>query len=86
MLKEIKYLLYIFIIFFFFFFTLRFYFSEENKKNYFRQLSNIDKKIKINEENIITLKSDTENIIEYVESNNEKGKNDFKFWELLQKN
>tara|TARA_Y100000816_G_scaffold31675_1_gene20238 strand:+ start:224 stop:484 length:261 start_codon:yes stop_codon:yes gene_type:complete len=86
MLKEIKYLVYIFIIFFFFFFTLRFYFSEENKKNYFRQLSNIDKKIKINEENIITLKSDTENIIEYVESNNEKGKNDFKFWELLQKN
>ena len=86
MLKEIKYLIYIFIIFFFFFFTLRFYFSEENKKNYFRQLSNIDKKIKINEENIITLKSDTENIIEYVESNNEKGKNDFKFWELLQKN
>ena len=72
--------------FFFLFFTLRFYFSEENKKNYFRQLSNIDKKIKINEENIITLKSDTENIIEYVESNNEKGKNDFKFWELLQKN
>ena len=86
MLKEIKYLVYIFIIFFFFFFTLRFYFSEENKKNYFRQLSNIDKKIKINEENIITLESDTENIIEYVESNNEKGKNDFKFWELLQKN
>ena len=86
MLKEIKYLVYIFIIFFFFFFTLRFYFSEENKKNYFRQLSNIDKKIKINEENIITLKSDTENIIEYVENNNEKGKNDFKFWELLQKN
>ena len=38
------------------------------------------------EENIVVLKNDTENIIEYVQNDNEKEKNEFKFWELLQKN
>tara|TARA_Y100000816_G_C25624521_1_gene333287 strand:+ start:260 stop:520 length:261 start_codon:yes stop_codon:yes gene_type:complete len=86
MIKEIKYLLYIFVIFFFLFFSLRYYFSDENKKNYFKSLSSIDEKIKNNEENIVVLKNDTENIIEYVQNDNEKEKNEFKFWELLQKN
>ena len=86
MIKEIKYLLYIFVIFFFLFFSLRYYFSDENKKNYFKSLSSIDEKIKNNKENIVVLKNDTENILEYVQNDNEKEKNEFKFWELLQKN
>ena len=40
----------------------------------------------MNKEKIATLRSDTEDIIEYIDNNlNEKKKN-YKFWELLQFN
>ena len=86
MLKEIKNLFYILSIFIVIFFILRFYFSDKNKKNYFKSLNQIDKKIEMNKEKIVTLNSDTEDIIEYIDNNlNEKKKN-YKFWELLQFN
>ena len=86
MLKEIKKLFYILSIFIVIFFILRFFFSDKNKKNYFKSLNQIDKKIEMNKEKIATLRSDTEDIIEYIDNNlNEKKKN-YKFWELLQFN
>jgi len=86
MIKEIKYLFYIIVIFFFIFFSIRFYISDENKKNFFRSINQIDDKIKKNEENIIILKNNTENIIEYIDLDKNEKINQFKFWELLQKN
>ena len=86
MIKEIKYLIYIFTIFFFIFFSLRYYFSEDNKKNYFLSLNLIDEKIKQNEINMIILPNDTENIIEYTNENLNEKNNDYKFWNLLKKN
>ena len=86
MIKEIKYLLYIIVIFFFIFFSIRFYISDENKKNFFRSINQIDDKIKKNEENIIILKNNTEDIIEYIDLDKNEKINQLKFWELLQKN
>ena len=86
MIKEIKYLFYIIVIFFFIFFSIRFYISDENKKNFFRSINQIDDKIKKNEENIIILKNNTENIIEYIDLDKNEKINQLKFWELLQKN
>ena len=86
MIKEIKYIFYIIIIFFFIFFCFRFYFSDQNIKNSFKIINNIDNDIKVNEKNLVILNSDTEKIIEYSNENlNEKKKN-YKFWELLQNN
>ena len=69
MLKEIKYLIFLlFIIFFFIFFTGKYYFSDDNKKNSYRSLNNIDKKIDIYSEKLPVLENDTKNIIEYVET------------------
>tara|TARA_B100000965_G_scaffold363471_1_gene346266 strand:+ start:1218 stop:1481 length:264 start_codon:yes stop_codon:yes gene_type:complete len=83
MLKELKYLIYILVIFFFIFFTVRFYFSDENIKNSYRSSSILDEKIKETENNLILLKNDTENIIEFVEYKNSKKTKKFSFWDLL---
>ena len=85
MLKEIKYLFYILTIFIFLFFTVKFYFSEKNIKNSYRSVDLIDDNIKQNQENIIVLKEDTKNIIEYIEENSDDKESEYKFWELLQK-
>ncbi len=82
MLKELKYLFYLIIIFFFFFFTLRFYFSEDNYRNSNRTVTNIDEKILSYEDRLHKLKSDTDNIIEYVEYKNQNKKK-YSFWKLL---
>ena len=71
------------IIFFFLFFTLRYYFSDENQKKSFRSLSLLDKKIKNSEKNLILLKNNTENIIEYVENIDDKKTKKYSFWKLL---
>ncbi len=86
MLKEIKYLIFIFIICLFLFLTGRFYFSDSNKKNSYRSLQNIDQKINTYSKNIPVLEDDTKNIIEYVEQSNTKKKKKFNFWKLLETN
>ena len=88
MLKELKYFFYISIIFFFLFFTGRYYFSDTNKKISYRSINEISKKIDNFSEDLQTLKSDTENIIEYVENNKNENKKEKKyyFWELLTNN
>tara|TARA_B100001250_G_scaffold335059_1_gene301172 strand:+ start:267 stop:530 length:264 start_codon:yes stop_codon:yes gene_type:complete len=83
MIKELKYLIFILVIFFFIFFTVRFYFSDENIKNSYRSSSILDEKIKETENNLILLKNDTENIIEFVEYKNSKKTKKFSFWDLL---
>ena len=84
MLKEIKYLIFIFIICLFLFFTVRYYLSDTNKKNSYRSLNSIDEKVKIYAKNLPILENDTKNIIEYVEQKNNKKKKKFNFWKLLE--
>tara|TARA_B100001173_G_scaffold309779_1_gene322872 strand:- start:675 stop:938 length:264 start_codon:yes stop_codon:yes gene_type:complete len=83
MIRELKYLFFLIVIFFFIFFTVRFYFSDENYKNSYRSISQLDDTIKESEKDLILLKNDTENIIEFVEYKNNKKTKKFSFWELL---
>ena len=86
MLKEIKYLIFIFVISFFIFFTLKYYFSDTNKKKSYRSFNTIDEKLNIYSEKLPILEDDTKNIIEYVEQTNNKKRKKFNFWELLENN
>ena len=86
MLKEIKYFIFVLIICIFLFLTGKYYFSDNNKKNSYRSLNNIDKKIKIYAEKLPFLEDDTKNIIEYVEQSNNKKKKKFNFWKLIESN
>tara|TARA_B100001540_G_C15530393_1_gene516639 strand:- start:409 stop:672 length:264 start_codon:yes stop_codon:yes gene_type:complete len=86
MIKEIKYFIFTIIIFIFLFFTIKYYFSDINKKNSFRSLLNIDSKINLYVKKIPVLKNDTNNIIEYINETKTKKKKKYFFWELLDKN
>ena len=84
MLKEIKYFIFIFVITLFVYFTLKFYFSDTNKRNSFRALNNIDKKLLIDKENLPILENDTNNVIEYNFEGSKKNKIKKRyFWNLL---
>ena len=85
MIKEIKYFTFILIIIIFLIFTLKYYFSDTNIKNSYRALNNINKKIELYLNDIPNLKSDTENIIEYINETNTKKKKKYSFWNLLNK-
>ena len=84
MLKEFKYLIFIFIICLFLFLTARYYFSDTNKKNSYRSLNTINEKIMIYANKLPILEDNTKNIIEYVEQSNNKKKKKFNFWKLLE--
>ena len=86
MLKELKYLLYLFVIILFFFISLRYYFSDDNRKNSYRSFKQMDEKIINYSQNIILLKSDTTNIVEYVEKTIDKNKKNYNFWKLISNN
>jgi hypothetical protein len=86
MIKEIKYLFFTLIIILFLFFSVKYYFSETNKKNSYRSLNTIDQKIDIFAEKLTVLEDDTKDIIEYVEQSNKKKKKKFNFWKLLESN
>tara|TARA_B110000967_G_C18840625_1_gene539183 strand:- start:191 stop:457 length:267 start_codon:yes stop_codon:yes gene_type:complete len=86
MVKELKYLFYILIIFLSLFLTLRYYFSDNNKKNSYRSLKNIDEKIIDYSQNLILLTSDTSNVVEYVEKTIDKNKKNYNFWKLISNN
>ena len=83
MIKEIKYLIFITIIITFLFLTVRYYFSDKNKKNSYRSVQLYNDKISSYDDNLLVLESDTENIIEYAESNLDESKKKYKFWELF---
>ena len=86
MLKELKYFLYLFVIILFFFLSLKYYFSDINKKNSYRSYKLIDEKITKYSKNIILLKSDTVEIVEYVEKTIDKNKKNYNFWKLINNN
>ena len=86
MLKELKYPFYILSIFIILFFILKFYFSNDNKKNSYRSLKLTDDKIITFSKKLILLKSDTNNVVEYVEKTIDKNKKDYNFWKLLTNN
>ena len=84
MLKEIKYVVYLFTIFFFIFFVIKFYLSENNIKwsdRVILQYQNIlDKKLI----SLRIIKDDTNDIIEYTgEIEDFKNKKQRKFWDLF---
>ena len=83
MLKELKYVVYLFVIFFFIFFIAKYYFSDENKKKSYRSLQSIDKRNVAFVSNLSILESDTENIVEYVENKIGQNKKTYHFWKLL---
>ena len=80
--KELKFFIYTIIIFVFCIFSARYYFSDTNKKKNYRSSVTIEKKIENFSKDIPILKSNTENIIEYVD-NKEENQKKFNFWSLL---
>ena len=86
MFKEIKYLIFILIICIFLVLTGRYYFSDNNKKNFYRSINSIDEKINMYAEKLPVLKDDTKDIIEYNKSSNNKKQKKFNFWKLLDSN
>ena len=86
MLKELKYLLFLFVITLFLFLSLKHYFSDSNKKNSYRSLKSVDEKIFNYSKNLILLKNDTINIVEYVEKTIDKNKKNYNFWKLISNN
>ena len=86
MLRELKYLLYLIVITLFIFVSLKYYFSDDNKKNSYRSYKQVDEKIINYSQNIILLKSDTIDIVEYVEKTIDKNKKNYNFWKLINDN
>ena len=83
MFKELKYLFYLLVIFLFIFFISKYYFSDQNKKKSYRSFKSIDQNIENHLTNLPILKSDTKDIIDYVENNIDQNKKKYSFWELL---
>ena len=71
------------VIFLFLFFVSKHYFSDQNKKKSYRSLNSIDQNIEKHSTNLQILKSDTEDIIDYVENNTDQNKKTYHFWKLL---
>jgi hypothetical protein len=86
MLRELKYLLYLIVITLFIFVSLKYYFSDDNKKNSYRSYKQVDEKIINYSQNITLLKSDTIDIVEYVEKTIDKNKKSYNFWKLIDNN
>ena len=81
--KELKYFFYVVSVLGFLIFIGNYYFSDKNKKNSYRSTKLYDSKIIDYNKNLLTLKSDTEGIIEYSENNLNKDKKKYKFWDLF---
>ena len=86
MLKELKYLFFIIIVFLIFLLTLKYYFSDINKKNSYRLTNQIDKKIINFSKKLKLLNNNTNNVIEYVENTADKNKKKYNFWKLITNN
>ena len=86
MIKELKYLLFVLVISLFFFITIKYYFSDSNKKNSYRSLKKINNKIIVFSRNLILLKNNTNDIVEYVEQVTNKNKKNYNFLKLITDN
>ena len=83
MFKEIKYFIFFLIITLFIFFSINFYISEENKKKTFRNINSIDKNINIYETKLPIISNDTNNIVKYLNNDDNSNKKKYSFWDLL---
>ena len=81
--KELKYFFYVISVLVFLIFIGSYYFSDKNKKNSYRSTKLYENKITNYNKNLITLESDTNEIIEYVENNLNQNEKRYKFWDLL---
>ena len=86
MLKELKYLTFILIISLFLFFTIKYYFSDDNKKNSYRSFKNNNEKVYDYSQKLTLLNNNTEDIIEYVKKTENKDKKNYNFWKLISNN
>ena len=83
MIKEIKYFIFFLVIILFIFFSIKFYISDENKKKTFRNLSSLDKKINVYKTKLPIISNDTDNIVEYLNNEDNSNKKKYYFWDLL---
>ena len=83
MLKELKYLLFLLAITVFFILSLRYYFSDDNKKNSYRSLKLNDKRIITFSQNLVVLSNDTNDVVKYIEKTIDENKKNYNFWELI---
>ena len=83
MIKEIKYFIFFLVIILFIFFSIKFYISDENKKKTFRNLSSIDKKINVYKTKLPIISNDTDNIVEYLNNEDNSNRKKYYFWDLL---
>jgi septation ring formation regulator EzrA len=86
MIKELKYFFFVLMIFLFLFINLKYYFSDENKKNSYRLLKSNNKIILDYSQKLTLLENDTNDIIEYVEKIIDKNKKNYNFWKLINNN
>ena len=86
MLNELKYLLFLLVITLFSFLSLKYYFSDNNKKISYRSYKQVNEKITKYSQNLILLKNDTIDIVEYVEKTIDKNKKNYNFWKLINNN
>ena len=87
MLKKIKNIFYITSFFIFIILTTKFYFSDKNIKETNKSRSLYLAKLNNNTQNLPLLKSDTNNIIEYINDIEiyKKKKKKYTFWDLIGK-
>jgi len=83
MFKEIKYFIFFLVITLFIFFSINFYISDENKKKTFRNLSSIDKNIDMYETKLPIMLNDTDNVVKYLNNDDNSNKKKYSFWDLL---
>ena len=84
MIKEIKYLIYIFFISIFIFLVLKYYFSEKYEKKYFRKTILFEKSLNTSLPELPVLKNDTKDIIVFKNLFNEENtKKKRAFWDLI---
>ena len=87
MLKKIKNIFYLASFFIFIILTTKFYFSDKNIKETNKSRSLYSAKLNNNTQNLPLLKSDTNNIIEYINDIEiyKKKKKKYTFWDLIGK-
>ena len=84
MLKEVRYVVYLFTIFFSIFFVIKFYLSENNIKRTNKVILQYQNELDKKFNNLPIIKNDTNDIIEYTNEIEEfKNKKQRKFWDLL---
>ena len=87
MLKEVRYVVYLFTIFFSIFFVIKFYLSENNARWTNKVILQYQNELNKEFNNLPIIKDNTNDIIEYTnEIEKFKNKKQRKFWDLLKTN